>query len=53
MCQMLSASLSINYFLDLLKIARVVPVFKSKNSKIISNYRPISILPYLSKIIEK
>ena len=46
-------SLSIGYFPDLLKIARVVPIFKSGNSKIISNYRPISILPYISKIIEK
>ena len=37
----------------MLKIARVVPIFKSGNSKIISNYRPIFILPYISKIIEK
>ena len=48
-----NASLSIGYFPDLQKIARVVPVFKSGNSKIISNYRPFSILPYISKIIEK
>ena len=53
MCKIFNASLSIGYFPDLLKIARVVPIFKSGNSKIISNYRPISILPYISKIIEK
>ena len=48
-----NASLPIGYFPDLLKIARVVPIFKSGNSKIISNYRYISILPYISKIIER
>ena len=48
-----NASLSIGYFPDLLKISSVVPAFKSGNSKIISNSRPISILPYISKIIEK
>ena len=53
LCKIFNASLSIGYFLDLLKIACVVLIFKSGNSKIISNYRPISILPYISKIIEK
>ena len=53
LCKISDASLSIGYFPDLLKIARVVPIFKSRNSKIISNYRPISILPYISKIIEQ
>ena len=51
--QIFYASLSIGYFSDLLKIARVVSIFKSGNSKIILNYRLISILPYISKIIEK
>ena len=46
-CKIVNASLSIGYFTDLLKIARVVPIFKSGNSKIISNYRPVSILPYI------
>ena len=53
LCKIFNASPSIGYFPDLLKIARVVQIFKSGNSKIISNYRPISILPYVSKIIEK
>ena len=46
MCKIFNANLSISYFPDLLKIARVVPIFKSGNSKIISNYRPISNLTH-------
>ena len=40
-------------FPDELKIARVIPSFKSGNGNLMSNYRPISILPTLSKIFEK
>jgi hypothetical protein len=36
-----------------LKIARVTPVFKKGNPKSCTNYRPISILPILSKLLEK
>ena len=36
-----------------LKIAIVTPVFKANNKEEFSNYRPISILPCFSKILEK
>ena len=36
-----------------LKIARVVPVFKSGDKELVNNYRPISILPCFSKVLEK
>ena len=35
------------------KLARVVPIFKSGDTSCLNNYRPISILPIVSKIIEK
>lgn len=36
-----------------LKIAKVVPIFKSGDSLDLNNYRPISLLPSLSKVLEK
>ena len=36
-----------------LKIAKIIPLFKSGDPKAFNNYRPISILPCLSKIYEK
>ena len=39
-------------FPDELKIARVIPLFKSGNRNLMSNYRPISILPTFSKILK-
>ena len=35
------------------KRAKVIPVFKSGNADNVSSYRPISVLPILSKIMEK
>lgn len=36
-----------------LKRGKIVPVFKKGDCAIISNYRPICILPFLSKVFEK
>ena len=36
-----------------LKIAKIIPIFKSGNNPLFNNYRPISILPVLSQIMEK
>ena len=40
-------------FPDSLKEANIAPVYKSKNPFEISNYRPMSILPLLSKVYER
>ena len=46
-------SLSQGIFPEKLKIARITPIFKSDDETSVSNYRPISVLPCFSKIIER
>ena len=36
-----------------MKVAKVVPIYKSKDHQLFTNYRPISLLPTVSKILEK
>jgi hypothetical protein len=38
---------------ELMKTAKVIPIHKAKAKDNVSNYRPISILPTISKILEK
>ena len=40
-------------FPDKLKIARVTPIFKKGNNIILTNDRPISVLPFCSKLLER
>ena len=40
-------------FPDKLKIAEVIPIFKTENPNFIVNYRPISLLSNFSKFFEK
>lgn len=46
-------SFKLGQFPDPLKVARLIPLFKSGDPTLASNYRPISILPAISKISEK
>ena len=39
-------------FLNEIKLARVVPVYKGNNKQTISNYRPMSTLTFFSEVIE-
>ena len=40
-------------FISMFKRAKIIPVFKKGNPKNVLNYRPVSLLPFLSKILEK
>ena len=46
-------SFSQGVFPDKFKTAKILPIFKFDDSSLFSNYRPISIVPRLSKVFEK
>ena len=48
----ISKCISTKPFPDELKVADVIPVFKKENPNHKANYRPISLLPIISKIFE-
>ena len=53
LCKLLNLSISTNSFPDRWKVAKVTPLHKGGARNDINNYRPISVLPVFSKIIEK
>ena len=46
-------SLRIGIFPDNMKIAKIIPLFKTGDDSEFTNYRPVSLLPQFSKILEK
>ena len=46
-------SFEMGIFPDQMKIAKVIPIFKSGLKDSFTNYRPVSLLPQFSKILEK
>ena len=40
-------------FPEILKIGKITPIFKKGDSRLLDNYRPISMLPILGKLFEK
>ena len=53
LCHIFNASLSEGTFPDRMKIAEVIPLYKGKDMDLMINYRPISLLITLSKLLEK
>ena len=46
-------SISTGIVPEMLKIAKVVPIYKKDDAEKFSNYRPVSLLPCFSKILER
>ena len=48
-----STALEFGIFPQIFKTGKVIPIFKSGDKQLLQNYRPISLLPSLSKVLEK
>ena len=52
--EIINLSFATGIYPDILKIAKVIPIFKNKGDELlVSNYRPISLLSNVNKIFEK
>ena len=48
-----STAFEIGIFPQIFKTGKVIPIFKSGDKHLLQNYRPISLLPSMSKVFEK
>jgi len=53
LCKLVNKSFRFSIFPDLLKHATKIPIFKTGDKNYMSNFRPMSILLFLSKIFQK
>ena len=53
LCKLFNGSFAEGIFPSKLKYAKVIPIHKGGSKLSVNNYRPISILPIISKILEK
>ena len=51
--RILGDSIKLGVFPEKIKLAKVTPIFKSGKNELLTNYRPISVLPCFSKILER
>lgn len=52
-CSLFNCSVTEGIFPEVLKVAEIVPIHKSGSRCAVAHYRPISILPVLSKVFER
>ena len=52
LCNIINEAMSLGVFPKHLKCAIITPIFKGGDKLMMSNYRPISVLPFMSKIFE-
>ena len=52
-CDIFNCAITEGVFPAVLKLARILPLHKGKSHKITDNFRPISLLSLMAKIIEK
>ena len=53
LCELFNKSFSKGAFPDHMKLAMVIPIYRGKSKLEVSNYRPVSVLPILNKVLEK
>ena len=53
LCEIFNNSLKSGIFPNSLKIAKVIPIFKSGDKETVCNYRPVSVLSTFSKLLER
>ena len=53
LADLFNTSIETSQFPDLWKLARVTPIFKEGDKTEMSNYRPISVLPVITRLFEK
>jgi hypothetical protein len=53
LCLIVNQSILNGIFPEKLKIAKIIPLYKKDDPSSLNNYRPISLLPSISKIFEK
>ena len=52
-CHIANSSFEMGIFPERMKIAKVIPIFKSGKKDSFTHYRPVSLLPQFSTILEK
>ena len=53
LCELINDSFNSGVFPDIFKIARVIPIHKSGSRSLTGNFRLISTLHFLSKVVER